>query len=237
MFEDSTFESTGRIKTRSRRWMVAALAFNGSILLALVLIPLIYPEALHRVGPMILMEAPKPPMEQPKPMKPPQNAVVVRSQMPDGTLTAPRTIPDLIPKPGKPEVLEAVSVVNWGDPSGGGDSLANSPFGKPSPKPTVQAAKTGPVAISSLVLGSPIYRTTPEYSPIAKATGTHGTVVLQAVISKSGTIENLRVVSGPPMLQQSALDAVRQWRYRPYLLNGEPIEVETTINVVFTLGR
>jgi protein TonB len=62
-------------------------------------------------------------------------------------------------------------------------------------------------------------------------------VVLQAVISKTGTIENLRVVSGPPLLQQAALDAVKQWRYRPYLLNGEPIEVETTVNVVFTLGR
>ena len=64
-----------------------------------------------------------------------------------------------------------------------------------------------------------------------------GTVVLQATISKSGTIENLRVMSGPAMLQQAALDAVRTWRYRPYLLNGEPVEVETTVNVVFTMGR
>jgi protein TonB len=62
-------------------------------------------------------------------------------------------------------------------------------------------------------------------------------VVLQATISKSGTIENLRVASGPAMLGQAAMDAVREWRYRPYLLNGEPVEVETTVNVVFTLGR
>jgi len=61
-------------------------------------------------------------------------------------------------------------------------------------------------------------------------------VVLQATISKSGGIENLRVVSGPPMLQQAALDAVRAWRYKPYLLNGDPVEVETTVNVVFNLG-
>jgi protein TonB len=61
-------------------------------------------------------------------------------------------------------------------------------------------------------------------------------VVLQAVISKAGAIENLRVVSGSPMLQQAALEAVRQWRYRPYLLNGEPVEVETTIHVVFNLN-
>jgi len=59
--------------------------------------------------------------------------------------------------------------------------------------------------------------------------------VLQAVISKTGTIENLKVVSGHPMLTQSALDAVRNWRYQPTVLNGEPVEVETTINVNFSL--
>ena len=73
------------------------------------------------------------------------------------------------------------------------------------------------------------------YPIIAKETGTQGTVVMQATISQSGTIENLRVVSGPAMLQRAALDAVKEWRYRPYLLNGEPVEVETTINVVFKL--
>jgi protein TonB len=62
-------------------------------------------------------------------------------------------------------------------------------------------------------------------------------VVLEATISKSGSIENLRVVSGPAMLRQAALDAVSQWRYRPYLLNGEPVAVETTVNVVFNLQR
>jgi len=59
---------------------------------------------------------------------------------------------------------------------------------------------------------------------------------LQATISKVGSIQNLRVISGPPMLQQAALDAVRSWRYKPYLLNGDPVEVETTVNVVFNLG-
>jgi protein TonB len=61
-------------------------------------------------------------------------------------------------------------------------------------------------------------------------------VILQAMISKAGTIEGLKVVSGPAMLQQAALDAVKTWRYRPYLLNNEPVEVETTINVIFSLG-
>ena len=62
-------------------------------------------------------------------------------------------------------------------------------------------------------------------------------MVLQATISKIGTIENLRAAGGPAMLQQAALDAVKTWRYRPYLLNGQPVEVETTVNVVFTLDR
>ena len=60
--------------------------------------------------------------------------------------------------------------------------------------------------------------------------------MIQATISKTGTIENLHVISGPAMLQQAALDAVKTWRYRPYLLNNEPVEVETTVNVIFTLG-
>ncbi len=76
----------------------------------------------------------------------------------------------------------------------------------------------------------------PQYPAIAKAARIQGTVVLQATISKTGTIEGLQVLSGPPMLQQAAMDAVRSWRYKPYLLNGEPVEVGTTINVVFSLG-
>jgi protein TonB len=84
--------------------------------------------------------------------------------------------------------------------------------------------------------GNLILKVTPNYPPIAKAARVQGTVVLQATISKTGSIENLRVITGPQMLQQAALDAVKAWRYRPYLLSGEPVEVDTTINVVFTLG-
>ena len=67
--------------------------------------------------------------------------------------------------------------------------------------------------------------------------GMQGTVVLQATISKAGTSQNLKVVSGPPMLQQAAIDAVKTWRYRPYLLNNEPVEVETTVSVIFRIER
>ena len=79
-------------------------------------------------------------------------------------------------------------------------------------------------------------KTNPIYPVIARTTGTSGTVVLAATISTTGRIENLNVVSGPTMLRQAAIDAVKTWRYRPYLLNNQPVEVETTINIAFTLG-
>lgn len=80
-----------------------------------------------------------------------------------------------------------------------------------------------------------INKVVPEYPVIAREARIEGTVILQATISKAGTIENLRVVSGPMMLQRAAIAAVSQWRYRPYLLSGEPVEVETTVDVRFTL--
>jgi protein TonB len=105
------------------------------------------------------------------------------------------------------------------------------------PAPVVKAAPPKKIAISSGVMtGLKTGGVNPTYPPIARAARISGTVVLQATISKTGTIENLRVVSGPPMLTQSALEAVRTWRYKPYQLNGEPVEVETTVNVVFNLG-
>jgi protein TonB len=101
----------------------------------------------------------------------------------------------------------------------------------------VKVAAPKKITISGgVMVGMLLLKTTPTYPPIAKAARVQGTVVLQATISKTGAIENLKVVSGPAMLQQSALDAVRTWRYKPYLLNNEPVEVETTVNVIFTLG-
>ena len=81
-----------------------------------------------------------------------------------------------------------------------------------------------------------IHQVKPTYPPLAKQARIQGAVVLQAVIGKDGTIQNLRVVSGHPMLTPAAIDAVKQWRYKPYFLNGEPVEVETQITVNFTLA-
>jgi TonB family protein len=89
---------------------------------------------------------------------------------------------------------------------------------------------------AGVAVGMITKKVAPEYPAVAKAARVQGTIVLQATISKTGTIQNLRVISGPPLLQQAALDAVQQWQYRPYLLMGQPVEVETTVNVIFTLG-
>jgi TonB family protein len=89
---------------------------------------------------------------------------------------------------------------------------------------------------SSYMTGNLLQKTVPEYPAIAKAARIQGTVAIQATISEAGTIQKLAVISGPPLLRQSALDAVRTWRYKPYLLNGEPVPIETVVNVVFNLG-
>ena len=90
---------------------------------------------------------------------------------------------------------------------------------------------------SGVIAGLALAQPAPVYPPIARAAHVQGVVILHALISRPGTIEDLQVISGPPMLQAAALDAVRQWRYRPYLLNGVPTEVETTINVNFTFAE
>jgi TonB family protein len=105
--------------------------------------------------------------------------------------------------------------------------------------PTVipsRPAAAKPLVVSHWAEGNLIYRVQPNYPVLAREARIQGAVELRAVISKAGTIENLVVVRGHPMLSAAAIDAVRRWRYRPYLLNGEPIEVETDVTVNFLLS-
>jgi len=238
MFEDSTFESSGSIKTRSRRWMFATFALNGTILVTLILIPLIYPNALpsHMLPSLIVApEAPKP--ESPSRPVHVQPARPHLSDFDAGRLIAPRTIPRIITTPLAPEPAFPNNIATdagIGGPSGSG---AN-PFAEGQPVPIVRAPAPATIHLPSrLVEGNIIYKSIPPYPTIAKAAGVEGTVEMQATISKTGTIENLRVISGNAMLQQAAIEAVKTWRYRPYLLNGQPVEVETTVDVIFKLGR
>jgi protein TonB len=157
--------------------------------------------------------------------------------MMNNQLTAPRTIPHNIQMVSEKEAPpSSFGVVgSMGDSSGSEGGVMGSIFGTAAPK--IKEAPPKKVNISAgVAVGMLLQKTQPIYPPIAKAARVQGTVVLQATISKTGTIENLKVVSGPAMLTQAALDAVRTWRYRPYLLNNEPVEVDTTINVIFTLG-
>ena len=82
-----------------------------------------------------------------------------------------------------------------------------------------------------------IYRVEPVYPPLAREIRRGGRVELRAVIATDGTIQSLKVVSGEPLFIQSALDAVRQWRYRPTVLNGRPVEIDTFITVTYNLSQ
>lgn len=122
---------------------------------------------------------------------------------------------------------------------GGGDikGVAQSMPEAEDSAPRIAIAPGSPVHVSVGVLSAMLVsKVDPVYPPEAKAAGVQGVVVLRAVVAKDGTVASLQVVSGPPQLTASAMDAVRQWMYKPYLLNGEPTEVETTINISYTLA-
>jgi periplasmic protein TonB len=103
--------------------------------------------------------------------------------------------------------------------------------------PRAPAPKATPLRVSEMSEGDLVHKVLPAYPPLARSARIQGQVILQATISAQGTIENLRVLYGHPMLVPAAIEAVRQWRYRPYILNHEPVEVETQITVNFSLGN
>jgi len=235
MFESATFESMGIIHTRSSRWMAAVLFFEISLLLAMVLVPLLHPLALPRQFANILVTAPAP--EPQTPPRPIVRTATTTTEMPTGVLFAPPRIPTGITMVTGPEPALDTSVDNWILNS---TTASSVPFGNGMGRATtvVHPAVSGPVRISSMTAESEItLKTLPIYPPIARAAHVEGTVRLAATISKNGTIENLHVTGGPVMLQQAALNAVSCWRYKPYLLDGQPVEVETTVDVIFTLSR
>jgi periplasmic protein TonB len=234
MFEDSTFETMGTIHTRSRGWMMATFAFNSSILLALVIIPIIHPQMLPRLTSPTLMQAP-PPVQEPRPVVRTVQMPTAPSETSAQVLQAPSRIPRQPYIPGTQEPADSVGPTELGgDPNS--MSGPDNPFGHGTHPDVRQAAPPSTQHVSSGVMrGMLIEKVVPTYPAIARATRTSGAVVLQATISRTGTIENLRVMSGPPMLRQAALDAVKQWRYRPYMLNGQPVEVETAVEVDFKL--
>jgi len=145
--------------------------------------------------------------------------------------------PTRIPQSNAEQVAENAPPAGFGAAGAdglGGTNADASPFdGHGQPAVKVVPAKT--IVISSgVAAGMLMVKTLPVYPAIAKSARVSGTVELHATISKNGSIKDLHVVSGSPMLQQAAVDAVRTWRYKPYMLNDAPTEVETTIRVVFS---
>jgi protein TonB len=147
------------------------------------------------------------------------------------------TAPTRIPKQAAENAPPPASLDTGGADGLGGGSANTSMFNGHA-QPNVKVASSKPVVISSgVATGMLIQRTQPDYPPIARTAHVAGTVELHATIATNGRIKDLHAVSGPVMLRQAALDAVRNWRYKPYRLNNQPVEVETTINVVFSLGQ
>ena len=199
----------------------------------MILIPLIYTEALPKGMLNTFLVAPAPPPPPPPPAAP---IKIVRPRIVQPqTMVAPTVIPNKVAmiKDEAPDIGAGSN--GFGVAGGTGDALGGGILNTAPPLPpkaTPSRIKVG----GNVQSASLIRQVQPIYPPIAQDAQVTGTVVLKVTISTAGEVENLKVVSGPPMLQQAAMDAVKNWRYRPYLLNGDPVEVQTTVNVIFTLG-
>ncbi len=238
MFEDSLMESAGQIHTRSKWTAIGSLLLQSLLLIALILLPEMYPEALPRQALSRLLVAPPPPSSAPPPLTPraPEASRVRTISLLDA-LAAPSHIPqhaklgDMGP-PAPSSSSSAIGELGVGPPPG-----LNDIVGRPEGTPVVPTALPKRVSVSSgVAAGLLLEPIRPIYPGIAKQARVQGTVVIEATISRDGTVENVRATSGPALLQGAALAAVRAARYKPFLLNGQPVEVETTIHVIFSLG-
>jgi protein TonB len=245
MFEDSLLESGGRLKTK--RGMTTTISFILEIVLVgiLVLIPLLFTEALPKQQLMTFLVAPPPP---PPPPPPPAAAPVkvvkqIQSEITNGQLRTPTKIPEkvqMIKEEEAPPPMASMGGVVGGVPGGVPGGQMGGVIGgiiSSTPVAVPKVATPQRVRVSQGVSqGLLIKKVQPPYPPLARQARIQGQVLLQAEISKDGSIQNLRLISGHPMLAPSAIEAVKQWRYKPYFLNGEPVEVETQITVIFSLS-
>lgn len=244
MFEDSLLESGGRLKTKRGRTTMVAIVLECMAVGVMVLIPLIFTEALPKQQLMTFLVAPPPPPPPPPPAAAPVHVVKqVETNIVNGELRTPTKIPKAIKMvqedEAPPPVMSTGGVVGGvpggvpGGQMGGviGGIISSTPVAVP------KVATPQRVRVSQGVsTGLLIRKVNPTYPPLARQARIQGTVVLHAVISKDGSIEGLTLISGHPMLAPAAIDAVKQWKYKPYLLNGEPVEVDTEVMVNFTLA-
>ena len=239
MFEDSLIESGNKWKTKRGRTSTFAFVLQAVIIGVMVLIPLLFTEALPKTQLMTFLVAPPPP---PPPPPPPAAVKIVKQVQTDiinGQLRTPTKIPKKVEmikeEEAPPPMTGVVGGVPGGVPGGSMGGVMGSIIGGTPvavPKVAVQRVRVS----QGVTQGMVVHRVNPTYPPLARTARVQGAVVLAAIIGKDGAIQNLHVISGHPLLTQSALDAVKQWRYKPYILNGEPVEVDTQITVNFTLS-
>ena len=252
LFADSLLETPGEQRARRASATVFSLLFQCSLVGVLLLIPLLFTEVLPRQQLMTFLAAPPPPPPPPPPAAPEaasRKVVKVASDISNGQLRTPTRIPkkvQIIKEDDAPPPVMATGGVVGGVPGGipGGQlggviggivSSTSSLAAVPKLAPKVVTPMQRVRISQGVTKGLLTYRIEPSYPTLAREARIHGEVVLTALIDKDGNIENLQVVSGHPMLAPAAINAVRQWRYKPYLLNGQPVEVETTITVNFEL--
>jgi protein TonB len=253
MFEQ-TFVETGKTK---KTWTIM-VSFIGQIIFisVLVILPMIFFEQLPGAQLISSLVAPPPPPPPPPPpaAAPPVKVVkVIPRQFDAGKLMAPKVIPKEVatikeeelppPTTGVGGVVGGVPGGVAGGTPGGvlGGIIGSVPSAAPPPPPPppkkVDAAPQRIRIGGSVQQAKLVRQPHPVYPPLAKQARIQGTVKLSAIISKDGTIQHLEVISGHPLLVPSALEAVKQWVYQPTLLNGEPVEVITQIDVNFTLSQ
>jgi periplasmic protein TonB len=244
MFEDMVVSGASSIKTNKPWTVVLSMVFQVFFLGILILIPLIYTEALPKTMLATMLVAPPPP---PPPPPPPAAVQVVRVKpqvhlMDAGKLMAPKAIPKdikIIKEEAAPDMSAGMAGGVPGGVAGGsmggviGGVIGGMGGAPPPPKPTQTRIRQGGSVQAALLVN----KVQPVYPPLARQTRISGTVRLHAIIGKDGGVQQLEVISGHPLLVRAALDAVQQWRYRPTLLNGEPVEVDTTIDVIFSLNQ
>lgn len=247
MFSDSLLEFGVQ---RKRKFFATTTSFiiNILVIIVMLLIPLAFTEQLPSAQLLTFLVAPPPPPPPPPPAAAQVQKVVKQIEtdmLNNGALRTPSKIPQkiqMIKEEEAPPPMPASGGVVGGVPGGipggqmGGVIGSVITSSNLSAIPKFIPATPQRIRISAGVTrGLLIQRVEPAYPPLAKAARVQGEVILSAIINANGQITNLQLVSGHPMLVPAAISAVRQWRYKPYLLNGQPVEVETTITVIFTL--
>jgi len=240
MFDD-LLESTVVKKKTNKSWTVLiSTIVQASILGVLILIPLIYTEALPKAMLSTLLIAPPPPPPPPPPPAPVKTIIKpVARLIQSGKLMQPRAIPKEVAVFKEAELPPDVINNNSNQGVFGGLAGQGTVFGSSGPAVPPPPKAAAPSRIKqggNVTAASIVTQTRPLYPPLARQARIQGNVVLHAIIDKDGKVAQLEVMSGHPLLVQAALDAVKQWRYKPTLLNGDPVEVDTTITVTFTMG-